>query len=327
MTLLIPNMPYPLGLNFGPTYLTASYALDDGSVVPVTLVTASAAYQDFFRESLQKSVQKDLQSRLREQLPNSHLFPPESQAENLSALFTHEINAVISDASRVLESTAVDVKAISLPYHWNRTAQQAILSAAQAAHVRLAGIHLLLRYPRALDKAHDLESCLAEDDYLSLVVDYNRSYLHLLICETAKGGGYALVEGQVQLPHLGEDDVSKSESEQQYERISKALASFLSLTTMRDASSSTGTQLLPYHDIKAVVLAGEASLAAMQRMHDVLQQSIAKLGNGALFDSLDPLSSASMGAARAAKAQVDDPKSTRDFISMPDYVPDEPKAS
>ncbi len=318
-------MPYPLGLNFGPTHITASHALDDGFIVPVTRVTASVAYQDFFRQSLQKRIQNDLQSRPQEQLPNSHLFPPESQAEELSALFTHEIDAIKSDASRVLGSITVDVKAISVPYHWNSTVQQAIFSATRVANVPLAGIHLLLRHPQALEKAYHLESSIAEDDYLSLVVDYNRSYLHLLICETVKDGGYALVEGQVQLPHLGEDAVSKGEPGQHYERISKALERFIYLTTAKDPSSSTGG--LPYHNVKAVVLGGEASSEAMRRMHDVLQQIFADLGKGVLFDSLDPLYLGSMGAARAAKSQVENPKTTRDFISMPDYIPDEPKAS
>lgn len=243
----------------------------------------------------------------------------------VSALFTHEIDAIKSDASRVLGSITVDVKAISVPYHWNSTVQQAIFSATRVANVPLAGIHLLLRHPQALEKAYHLESSIAEDDYLSLVVDYNRSYLHLLICETVKDGGYALVEGQVQLPHLGEYAVSKGEPGQHYERISKALERFIYLTTAKDPSSSTGG--LPYHNVKAVVLGGEASSEAMRRMHDVLQQIFADLGKGVLFDSLDPLYLGSMGAARAAKSQVENPKTTRDFISMPDYIPDEPKAS
>lgn len=79
-------MPYPLGLNFGPTYITVSRASEDGSITPVTRVTASAAYQDFFWQSLQKRVQNGLQSWPGEQLPDPHLFPPETQAEELLAL-------------------------------------------------------------------------------------------------------------------------------------------------------------------------------------------------------------------------------------------------
>lgn len=309
-------MPYPLGLNFGPTYITASHALDDGAIVPVTRVTASVPYQDFFRRSLEERVQRDLQSRPQEHLPNSHLYPPESQAEELSALFAHEIGAIKSDASRVLESTAVDVKAITVPYHWNRTAQYAILSAAEVTDVPLAGMHLLLRYPRALGQAYDLESGIAGAEYLSLVVDYNRSYLHLLICETVRHGGYALVEGQVQLPHLGEDAISEGEPGQHYERISEALKSFISLTLAKN----------PYYDdVRAVILGGEASSEAMGCMHNTLQQTLAELGKGMLFDSLDPMYLASIGAARAAMSQVENPKTDRDFVSMPDYIPDEPK--
>ena len=318
-------MPYPLGLNFGPTYITAAHALDDGSIVPVTRVTASVTYQDFFRQSLQKRVQNDLQSRPGEELPDSHRFPPESQAEQLSALLNHEIDAIKSDASRVLGSTTVDVKAISFPYHWNFTAQQAIFNAMTVANVPLAGNHMLSRHPRALERAYQLESSIGADDYHSLVVDYNRSYLHLLICETAKHGGYALVEGQVQLPQLGEDAISNGEPGQHYERISNALERFISLTTTKDPSSSTGE--IPYHDVKAVVLGGDASSEAMRCMHDVLREVSADLGKDVLFDSLDPLYLASMGAARAAKSQVDNPKTTRDFQSFPDWIPDEPRPS
>jgi len=66
-----------------------------------------------------------------------------------------------------------------------------------------------------------------------------------------------------------------------------------------------------------VVLGGEASPEAMQRMHNVLQRSFGNLGESVLFGSLDPL----------YLSQVGNPKTTRDFISMPDCIPDESKAS
>ena len=43
-----------------------------------------------------------------------------------------------------------------------------------------------------------------------------------------------------------------------------------------------------------------------------------------LCDCHPPLYAAAVGAARAAKLQVEDPKSTKDFVSMPEYIPDEP---
>ena len=91
----------------------------------------------------------------------------------------------------------MDVKAISIPYHWNTTAQSAIFSAAHAANIPLAGTHMLLSLPRSLEKVWNFESNIVEDDYYFIVVDYYQSYLHLLTCETANNGGYAIVEGQV----------------------------------------------------------------------------------------------------------------------------------
>lgn len=189
-------MTYPLGISFGPTYITGAYALDDGSIVPVTRVPATMAYQNFFQQTLQKRVQDDLQSRPQEGVPDTHLFPSEFRAGELETLCIHELNAIKADSERVLGAT-VDVKAISIPYHWNTTVQSAISNAAQAVNNPLAGTRIFVRLPRALAKAYNIESSIAEDDYYCIVVDYNQSYLHLLICETAKNGGYALVEGQV----------------------------------------------------------------------------------------------------------------------------------
>ena len=246
-------------------------------------------------------------------------------AEGLITLLAREIEAVKADASRALGCAAVAIGAIGVPYHWNIVAQQAVFRAARAAGVPLAGMNVLPRYPRALDEAYDLEACLAEDDFLYLVIDYNRSYLHLLICETALHGGY-LVEGQVQLPHLSEDAVAEGEQRQHYERVSGALARFVDLTTAKDPASST-QWILPYRDIKAVLLSGEASLGAMQLIGDALKQTSADVGKDALFNSLDPLYLASVGAARAARSEVDNPQIARDFVSMPDIIPDEPMPS
>lgn len=46
-----------------------------------------------------------------------------------------------------------------------------------------------------------------------------------------------------------------------------------------------------------------------------------------LYDSLDSSYLGAMGAARAAMSQVKNPKLTRDFISMPGYIPDEAQLS
>ena len=101
----------------------------------------------------------------------------------------------------------------------------------------LAGIHMLLKLPRALEKAYQFDSDASVDNYYLIVVDYNRTYLHLLIGETAKDGGYGIVESQVQLLHLGETSAAKRGY---CEEVLESIKKFLSLTTVKGDSSTNG---------------------------------------------------------------------------------------
>jgi len=62
-------------------------------------------------------------------------------------------------------------------------------------------------------------------------------------------------------------------------------------------------------------------------MHEMIQRIFSDLGEDVLYDSLDSSYLGAMGAARAAMSQVKNPKLTRDFISMPGYIPDEAQLS
>jgi hypothetical protein len=62
-------------------------------------------------------------------------------------------------------------------------------------------------------------------------------------------------------------------------------------------------------------------------MHEMIQRIFSDLGEDVLYDSVDPSYLGLMGAARAAMSQIKNPKSTRDFISMPGYIPDEAQLS
>ena len=53
-------MAYPLGVSFGPTYITAAHALQDGSIVPVGKAKCNTAYHEFFKQNLEMEVQFDL---------------------------------------------------------------------------------------------------------------------------------------------------------------------------------------------------------------------------------------------------------------------------
>ncbi|KAL8771402.1 MAG: hypothetical protein Q9209_003070 [Squamulea sp. 1 TL-2023] len=310
-------MSQAIGISFGPQFVTVTKAQDDGLIDHVKHAT-SPAYQELFQHVLQQRVQSDLESRPSEEIPNTNLVVPKSQGDYVERLLREELEAVV-------QSLPVDAKvvpAIMIPYHWTETLQRAMFKAAEGAKMPMAGIHMLVKLPRALERAYQLDSRLPEDDYFFIVVDYNTSYLHLLICETAKDGGYGIVAGQVQLPHLGEKSASAKSGYR--EEILEAVRRFLSLTTVDDGDASKDGRP-PRTGIKAVIVSGDASSKGMQVLRDLLKHFFE---DSLLLSSHPPLLAGALGAARTAKQQVADPKSTNDFISMPHGdIPEEPKPS
>lgn len=306
-------MSQAIGICFGPEHITVSKAGNGDSFDQIHSHSASPVYQEFFQLVLQKRVQGDLNSRPREEVPDTYLVPPESQSRDVEKMLRHELEAVIER----IPDVAKIVPTIAIPYHWNWTVQRATFKAAEGAKIPLAGIHMLYKMSRAVERAYELDSRIVLDDHFFIVVDYNSKYIHLLMCETAKGGGYGIVEGQVQLPHLGE---SSGSNEGYREEVVEAIKRFVCLTTV-DGESWIDVKP-PYHLIKAVILGGNASSRRMEQIREVLQQVF---GRSLVRDSYPPLYAGAIGAARAAKEQEEDPKSTRDFISAPIPVPDEPK--
>ncbi len=306
-------MSQAIGIYFGPEHITVSKAGDGDSFDHIDCHSASPAYQEFFQLVLQKRVQGDLNSRPREEVPDTYHVPPPSQSGDVENLLREELEAVIE---RIPDAAKI-VPTITIPYHWNFTVQRATFKAAEGAKIPLAGIHMLLRMPRAVERAYELDSRIVLDDYFFIVVDYNTEYMHLLICETAKGGGYGIVEGQVQLAHLGENPGSK---EGYREAVIEAINKFISLTTV-DGESWIDVKP-PYHLIKAVLLSGNASSRGMEQIREVLQQVFEP---SLIHDSYPPLYAGAIGAAGAAKGQIENPKSTDDFICAPIDIPDEPK--
>lgn len=304
-------MSQAVGIGFGLEFITVSTGQNDS--INNFKHTASADYKEFSQHLLQSRVQNNLGSRPEEEVRNTHLVPPKSQSDDVEHLLRRELEAVIAS----LPDSAKPVAAITIPYHWNDTVRRAMFKAAEGAKIPLAGIHMVLKLPRALDIAYQLDTRLSEDDYFFVVVDYNTSYLHILICETAKDGGYGIVEGQVQLPHLGE----KSAAGRRNEAL-EAVKRFLSLTTVDGTSSTDGRP--PRKEIKAVLVSGDASSDGVQEMRDLLKEVF---GESLIFSDQPPSFAGALGAARAAKQQVEDPKTTKDFVSMPYDIPDEPKPS
>jgi hypothetical protein len=308
-------MPYPLGVYFGPTFMTAAHALEDGKVVPVAKTECSIGYQDFFNDNLSRKVESKLET-LPEENPAGRNYPVTDQKQ----LFTEALGSIKSEAERVLGQPA-DVQAIVTPYHWDDGIRMVVWDAAVASGILLGGTHMLNRLPKAVFRAQDMSIGRPQDQYNVLMVDYNTNYLHFLICEVA--WDVCAIEGQVQLPELGEKSALKHAKVQEgdsedphWSEVRRSLNTFVELAKAR------------LGDYKFITLSGEAeeTMGEMRRLLESFPDSEAK-GKLVNNDSIPPLYAAAFGAAHAAKAQTDDPKTTRDFLSFPDPIPEEPRSS
>ena len=309
-------MSHALGMSFGLGYISVSRARENGTVEHIGSHATGAAYQELFQHVLAGRVQSNFDSFPADEEPDTHLIPPESY--EVKDLIRRELEKVLGMVESCLDGGEVE-PAICVPDHWNSTVRSAVFEAAEGAKMPLAGTYMLLKLPRALEKAYQLDAGDCGDDYYFIVVDYNATYLHLHMCETAKDGGSGIVESQVQLSLLGETSASEKAHS---EKVLESIRTFLSLTTAKTDETRGGR--IPYHEIKAVILNSCASAEGMQEMRRMLRHVFEQ---DSLCDSRQPHYAAADGAARAAKLLIDDPKSTRDFVSMPDYIPQEPQAS
>ncbi len=197
---------------------TAAHAPDATSVVPVVQVKGSETYRTFFSQVLEKFVfsRPDLVSRtdclIQSKVMNclegrpiettsSPDFPDDRDASRAGALLTDALSSIKAAAERTL-GEAVDIRAMSLPYHWNGTIRRTIFEVASASGFTIKGSRQILKFPHAARVAYNLDT-RGDDDHLIILVDYNAAYLHLSIAEVS--GDACIVEGQVQLAELGEN--------------------------------------------------------------------------------------------------------------------------
>lgn len=158
---------------------------------------------------------------------------------------------------------------------------------------------MLLRQPRAVFRAYGMP-LERPYEYHVLMVEYNRTYLHLAVCEVAwEDCG---VEGQVVLDGLGEEraleGVGEAGEGMYWGEVRGALRTF-----------------------------GAMAEVMMEGMRRLLQGSPDSEGGKKFVedDGVGPFYAAAMGAARAAKAQTEDSKTTRDFVDFSDDVLEEPE--
>ncbi|KAL9066569.1 MAG: hypothetical protein Q9161_007470 [Pseudevernia consocians] len=197
----------PVGLQFGPTWISIAYSVDD--VHYSTGIECNQVYRDFYEEALDKKVQS--QFGFEGFSPSAEpLVPTKERASELVLDFTIHIENAWKEAICSLDENPklnFKVMAITLPDHWDDSTRTVVAMAARKAGHPLDGSYMVLKLPRAVQLAYEMHKD-AHGKYLTLLIHYHRSYLHLMLVEMC-GTGY-VVERQVCLRHLGEDEIKAS---------------------------------------------------------------------------------------------------------------------
>ena len=174
---------------------------------------------------------------------------------------------------------------------------------------------MLKTFPTALCQGCDmpLDGLLG---YAVLIVDYNTEYLHFALCDVSLG--VALIEAEVQFPDLGEKAAPEPLSSQEdmidlpfYHKVRGALSSFVESAEAHPEQCAA--------EYKEIILSGEAetTIGMMQALTEDFSEARGEI-KLVKNEDIDLFYAGAIGAAPAAKKQVDGPKKTRDFISMPD---------
>ena len=200
----------PVGLNFGPTSLSITFFFDESEYY--TGVPCGELYKSYFQDSLDEKVQCDLECGLIvSSSPPTHMtFTDHVEVSELVETFSKHIKSAIGMGIWSLDNNpALDFKlmAVTVPDHWGEAARTLVATATRLAGHPLDGSYMIIPLSRAIQSAFQM-SRYTEGKYLTLLLDYNKSYLHLMLVEMCGTG--CVMKKQIYFPHLGEDELHKA---------------------------------------------------------------------------------------------------------------------
>ena len=238
--------------------------------------------------------------------------PPPHQ---LQSIFFRQLWHITQEAAKNL-GRPVDVSAISLPAYWFDELKDALLKAASHLALTIAP-EMLLIYEETARLAYNLGAKRDHGTWFLILVDYNIESLCLTFTEIndlddpADHPRYP-VDGQYRLRHLGEGSRARAPHDpDHYAQIHSSLHHFLYNHVAKkpgniDKQRDPGLAEFPYTDIKGVVLTGDASIAGMRAMEQVLRcvfNGLPQCARGNIFTHLPPSHVVVLGAARAVRAR------------------------
>ena len=200
----------PVGLNFGPTSLSITFFFNQSEYY--TGVSCGEVYRSFFQDSLNKKVQCNLECSLSvcSSTTAERSVTRDAKASDLVETFSQHIKAAMGMGVWSLDNNpALDLKlmAVTVPDHWGEAARTLVATATKLAGHPLDGSYMIIPLSRAIQSAFQLTR-YTEGKYLTLLLDYNKSYLHLVLVEMCGTGCF--MQRQIYFPHLGEDELHKA---------------------------------------------------------------------------------------------------------------------
>ena len=199
----------PVGLNFGPTSLSITFFSKTSEYY--TGVPCSELYKGFFQDSLGEGVQCNLESNLI--ICSSTSADPaitsDSKDSELVETFSKHIKSAIAMAIWSLDNNPglrFKLMAVTVPDYWGESARTLVANATKLAGHPLDGSSMIIPLSRAIQSTFEM-SRYTEGRYLTLILDYNKSYLHLMLVEMC--GTSCMMKRQIYFPHLGEDELHK----------------------------------------------------------------------------------------------------------------------
>lgn len=202
----------PVGLNFGPTWLSITFFIDQDEFY--TGIPCGDFYQAFFQCILRKEVQCGFDDRSSERHSTSAVpyYTSQDKAMQLVETISEHIESAIRMGASALDNNPAlifKVMAVTVPDHWGEAARRHVATASRLAGHPLDGSHMIIPFSRAIRSAFQLNR-VAESKYLTLLIDYNKAYLHLMLVEMCPKA--CEMKGQVYFTRLGEDELHKSPS-------------------------------------------------------------------------------------------------------------------
>ena len=272
--------------------------------------------------------------------------PPELYDINRSqAILVDALRKIKEAASKALQRP-VQIASVSIPQHFNDSSTEAVIEAFKEVEPSYKQPWQVIKSVGATWLAYGLYTCEAfglnhdtcdidEDSHRVLVVEYQETYLQLIIAEVGAvtwssrtrvrysdlgenailhAADHANREARAQKILQNDDsDAATTIKTKHYAKIEGTLSEFLTKCESESAYPDW------WDDVRAVVISGDASESGLQHLRSCIDGALGQ-HKDKLLDSIDPLYVEARGAAQRGRHQVLNPNFLVDKTPMGNII-------